>query len=380
MKNLKRNAKGITLIALVITIIILLILAGVTLNIALGENGLFKMASQSGEVSKDVAEEEKVKLAVSGAFLDGIGTLTKNNLETALKSEFGEDKVTDTTFTGTGPWTFKGERKSYTIETNGKITSGSSSSGDGGQETGKTASELYDGHNDPTDEANYKEDAMHIGDYVDYDAGEWEEDKPAPTYKTPFTFGGYTTGQSRNENATGYHTSGTYGEPKYSGWRIWDISEEGKITLISAGCPEVYYHINGTNRGYISEYILTGNVNNKANAEDLGLGTTYTPRDWSTYKNEHEYVEEARAMKKSDLDKWYGKYIDSAISDSYNITKVPANTDNKLISVVRNGMYYWICSVDDYSQYLNLVSPPSYKIVNRRWHRWWGACLSYSKI
>ena len=48
--------------------------------------------------------------------------------------------------------------------------------------------------------------------------------------------------------------------------------------------------------------------------------------------------------KKSDLDEWYGKYIDSAISDSYKITKFPANTDNKLISVVENGMFYWLCS------------------------------------
>ena len=43
MKFFKRN-KGITLVALVVTIVIMLILAGVTLNIALGENGLFKMA------------------------------------------------------------------------------------------------------------------------------------------------------------------------------------------------------------------------------------------------------------------------------------------------------------------------------------------------
>ena len=132
-----RQEKGITLIALVVTIIILLILAGVTLNIALGENGLFKMASQSGEVAKDVSEEEKVKLAVSGAFLDGTGTLSKDNLEKALKSEFGEDA----TLTGDGPWTFKGERKTYTIETNGKITAGSSSGGnDKNAITGDTVS------------------------------------------------------------------------------------------------------------------------------------------------------------------------------------------------------------------------------------------------
>ncbi len=41
--------KGITLISLVITIIILLILAGVTINLTLGENGIFRLAKYAGE-------------------------------------------------------------------------------------------------------------------------------------------------------------------------------------------------------------------------------------------------------------------------------------------------------------------------------------------
>ena len=71
------------------------------------------------------------------------------------------------------------------------------------------------------------------------------------------------------------------------------------------------------------------------------------PRDWSMYKNGHEYVKEARAMKKSDLDEWYNKYIDDNITDSYNIDSFPANDTDKLISVVENGMYYWLCSAHD---------------------------------
>ncbi len=41
--------KGITLIALIITIIILLILAGVTINVLIGENGLFETTQKVGE-------------------------------------------------------------------------------------------------------------------------------------------------------------------------------------------------------------------------------------------------------------------------------------------------------------------------------------------
>ena len=39
-----KKQKGITLIALVITIIILLILAGVVINLTLGENGIIRLA------------------------------------------------------------------------------------------------------------------------------------------------------------------------------------------------------------------------------------------------------------------------------------------------------------------------------------------------
>ena len=47
-KKEKTKNKGITLIALVITIIVLLILAGVTINLTLGENGIFRTAEMAG--------------------------------------------------------------------------------------------------------------------------------------------------------------------------------------------------------------------------------------------------------------------------------------------------------------------------------------------
>ena len=45
----KSNNLGITLIALIITIIILIILAGVTINLSIGENGLFSKAKYAKE-------------------------------------------------------------------------------------------------------------------------------------------------------------------------------------------------------------------------------------------------------------------------------------------------------------------------------------------
>lgn len=47
MKKRDNNNTGITLIALVITIILLLILAGVTISLTLGDNGLFNTAKNA---------------------------------------------------------------------------------------------------------------------------------------------------------------------------------------------------------------------------------------------------------------------------------------------------------------------------------------------
>ena len=93
----------------------------------------------------------------------------------------------------------------------------------------------------------------------------------------------------------------------------------------------------------------------------MATGELSEPRNWSMYKNGHEYVKEARAMKKSDLDEWYNKYIDGNIDDSYEISSFPENNTDKLISVVENGMYYWLCSAYDYGT-MSCVDP-DYRFV-----------------
>ena len=62
--KIKNTSKGITLIALVITIIVLLILAGISIASLTGENGILKKAGQATEEYKKKSAEEKVKLAI----------------------------------------------------------------------------------------------------------------------------------------------------------------------------------------------------------------------------------------------------------------------------------------------------------------------------
>ena len=67
MKRMKevQKEKGITLIALVITIIVLLILAGVTIAAVGGENGILKNAGEAKEESERGDAEDEIKLALN---------------------------------------------------------------------------------------------------------------------------------------------------------------------------------------------------------------------------------------------------------------------------------------------------------------------------
>ena len=61
-----KKQKGITLIALIITIIVMLILVGVTINVAL-DGGLFSKAEEATELTTKAAEKEELLMAVVAA-------------------------------------------------------------------------------------------------------------------------------------------------------------------------------------------------------------------------------------------------------------------------------------------------------------------------
>ena len=61
MKN-KRNMKGITLVALVVTIVVLLILAGVSIDLVLGDNGIIKKAQEAKKRTEEASQNEQVAM------------------------------------------------------------------------------------------------------------------------------------------------------------------------------------------------------------------------------------------------------------------------------------------------------------------------------
>ena len=89
---------GITLIALVITIIVLLILAGVTIATLTGDNGILTKAQNAKTQNDKATIKEKVDLAIA-ASLDETGKINLDQLKTNLNNINGlKDTLTDISF------------------------------------------------------------------------------------------------------------------------------------------------------------------------------------------------------------------------------------------------------------------------------------------
>lgn len=92
MKIKKNN--GITLVALIITIIVMLILAGVSISLVVGENGVISQAEKAKEKQFEAEKKENIELAVSTSKIVGLGKIDENELEKQLKISFGDGGYT----------------------------------------------------------------------------------------------------------------------------------------------------------------------------------------------------------------------------------------------------------------------------------------------
>ena len=125
------NKKGITLIALVVTVVVLIILAGVSINAVLGDNGIIKKANQAASVTK----EAEVKEAINRTILEFYLTDDYETLEDFLKAKVTEGKIDSVTKNADGTLTVKKGEYSVTVENKTNSSNGSSSGGSTGGET-----------------------------------------------------------------------------------------------------------------------------------------------------------------------------------------------------------------------------------------------------
>ena len=120
-QNLKERVKGkngITLIALVITIIVLLILAGVTIATLTGDNGILTKAQNSKEKNAQKTVEEQINLAVQASKINEGLVIDKDILEQELTNNGIEITKSENDEL---PWTVKKDGYVYTISENGEV-------------------------------------------------------------------------------------------------------------------------------------------------------------------------------------------------------------------------------------------------------------------
>ena len=125
IKKLKKQVRGITLIALVVTIIVLLILASITIAALTGDNGILTRAAEAKNKTEEAQEKEGLELAVTSSQMEDVNTLeiTEGKLSDAIKQQFGNNKDFSITDNGDGSFlvSMNDTQRMYYIDETGKI-------------------------------------------------------------------------------------------------------------------------------------------------------------------------------------------------------------------------------------------------------------------
>ena len=114
-KDMVKKQTGITLIALVITIIVLLILAGVSIATLTGDNGILKQANQAKENNKVATAKEKVEVEALGS-IDKSGKFNKETFKDNLKTNL---KLSDNDIVDNADGTITVKIDGYDVTVNG---------------------------------------------------------------------------------------------------------------------------------------------------------------------------------------------------------------------------------------------------------------------
>ena len=304
IKQLIKTSNGITLIALVITIIVLLILAGVVIATLTGDNGILGKAKTAKTTNDEEKAKEQIKIAVMGSYgKDGelnYDDLTKNLEQIGIKGLPKEASY---------PLEVTLDGVIAEIDENGEVNFTTSG---GYTQTGDTITSP-DGK------------TMKVGDYVDYD----------PTLEAKASDLTYTsTADKTGADSNQEFNVATYKSAGY-GWRVLGV-KNGKIRLISeefigpgtyTDSNRTYYTLKGQ-KGFIngieelnkiSAIFGHGKGAEKATsitAEDINEITGYDPAtakceegNFNEYGNKVTYTKEGETKLSSSAtngQKWSG--------------------------------------------------------------------------
>lgn len=247
----KEKIRGLTLIALIITIIVLLILAGVTIATLTGENGILTRASDASEQTIIGQEKEQVGIAYLGADMNKTG---ESVTVTELQEELDKVALAQVTDNGDGTFNvfFTDTEHNYNVN-NGKI-----------EEVEINWIQNADGTITNKD----KTITLQIGQYVDYN--------PTTVSQTDSSYTQLISMLGEENSGSANNTSTTITQESMD-WRILDV-ENGKIRLISAKPTDSRIELNnyqGYNNGvYLIDEacrVLYGNSTFASTVQNLKL-------------------------------------------------------------------------------------------------------------
>ena len=257
-QKLKNTQKGITLVALVITIIVLLILAMVSIKIVM-DGGLITKSKDATTQHTIAAEKEAITTGYAAYQIE----LAQKG-KAALKVE-GEAKVT----TKGEDWsvTFTKTNNEYELKKDGTITLTKQGNGS------TTTVGWTDNGNDTFTKGDV---TLKVGDIVNYDEG---TEKSTTVYK----------------EKSGYSSDQTFKTEKNLGWRVLGINAKGEIELISDNPTSSTLRLSGKT-GYLNAEDVLNNVCNELyvngehatgarslNVEDINKLGNYDPTTYSGY-------------------------------------------------------------------------------------------------
>ena len=237
-QHIVANEKAITLIALVVTIVILLILAGVTITMTLGQNGLFTRAREGAAAYNQSEVRDDLSMLITQYTWDKVAGKTDKSLGDYLK----ENGATSVKANADGK-TLEVKYKGYVFTVNK----------DSGEITEVSKSDSSDSPATPTI-------IPKVGEIVSY-----TPDTPSTGYDLSTAKSGYSSAQT---------IDGTY-DP--TTWKIMEVDESGNVTkLLGIGSKNVYFQgSTGYNNGvYLLNDICKsryGNASLGATARSLNI-------------------------------------------------------------------------------------------------------------
>ena len=126
MKKVLKEKSGITLIALVITIIVLLILAGVSIAMLTGDNGILTQAKEAKEANIAGTEKEQIQLAMQSLKMkkqaDNVSTIVAaDELQNQLIADGAENVTVESGENDSLVVKYADSKNQYTVNQNGEI-------------------------------------------------------------------------------------------------------------------------------------------------------------------------------------------------------------------------------------------------------------------